>query len=122
MTSTSTANLSTCQWCGCIHGGKCPQVKAIEYNRDGSVKRVEFFGPGDYTVPIQMGGAWWGVTPPTITWKTDSAGTNAIPISGISATLSNTEGANVTGSVVDANNPYVAGYTFTDWANSWQGE
>lgn len=52
MTSTSTANLETCQWCGCIHSGKCPQVKAIEYHPNGSVKRVEFFGPGDCTVPI----------------------------------------------------------------------
>jgi hypothetical protein len=37
-----------CQYCGLIHGAKCPSVKAIEYNPDGSVKRVEFFAPNDY--------------------------------------------------------------------------
>lgn len=24
------------------HSGKCPKVKAIEYHKDGTVKRVEF--------------------------------------------------------------------------------
>lgn len=52
MTSTSTANLNTCQWCGCIHSGKCPQVKAIEYHPNGSIKRVEFFSPGDHVAPV----------------------------------------------------------------------
>jgi len=36
-----------CPWCSgetswVMHGGRCPQVRAIEYNPDGSVKRVEF--------------------------------------------------------------------------------
>lgn len=52
MTSASTANLSTCQWCGCIHSGKCPQVKAIEYHENGTIKRIEFFGYGDHVAPI----------------------------------------------------------------------
>lgn len=37
-----------CRWCGMIHGPKCPSVKAMEFYSDGSVKRVEFFGPNDY--------------------------------------------------------------------------
>jgi len=25
-----------------FHGGHCPRVKAIEYNSDGSIRRIEF--------------------------------------------------------------------------------
>ena len=32
-----------CRWCGMTHGPKCPDVKAIEYDMNGMVKRVEFF-------------------------------------------------------------------------------
>lgn len=37
-----------CQWCGLIHGPRCPTVKAIEYHPDGTVKRVEFMTPVDH--------------------------------------------------------------------------
>ncbi len=37
-----------CQWCGGFHQTKCPMVKAIEYNQDGTTKRVEFYAPNDY--------------------------------------------------------------------------
>jgi len=50
MTSASiTACADTCRWCGCIHlVGRCPAVKSFEYHPDGTLKRVEFFGPADY--------------------------------------------------------------------------
>lgn len=31
-----------CGWCGMWHNGICPSVKSIEYNEDGSIRRVEF--------------------------------------------------------------------------------
>jgi hypothetical protein len=34
-----------CGYCGMVHGPRCPSVKAIEFHPNGSVKRVEFFGP-----------------------------------------------------------------------------
>ena len=111
MISTSTANLNTCQWCSCIHSGKCPQVKAIEYHANGNIKRIEFFGPNDYFAPTIVKPFEPELSP--FRWETGTAGTNAIPISGISASISNTEGANTTGSVADMNNPYFAGYTLT---------
>ena len=40
-----------CRYCGHIHGDLCPQVKALEYNADGSVRRVEFFAPVDHIHP-----------------------------------------------------------------------
>jgi hypothetical protein len=43
---TSSAGYTTtwraCGWCGLIHGGTCPRVKAIEYHPNGQIKRVEF--------------------------------------------------------------------------------
>lgn len=118
MISTSTANLNTCEWCGCIHSGKCPQVKAIQYHKDGTVKRVEFFAPNDYVAPVvvkpfEPSQPRVGVTLTPFRWDTGTAGTSAIPISGISASISNTEGANTTGSGADMNSPYFAGYTLT---------
>lgn len=35
--------MSTCKHCGNIHTGQCPRVKAIEYHKNGKVKRVEYF-------------------------------------------------------------------------------
>lgn len=32
--------MTECRWCGMIHGPRCPEVKAIEYFQDGTVKRV----------------------------------------------------------------------------------
>ncbi|MCX4155005.1 MULTISPECIES: hypothetical protein [Paraburkholderia] len=40
-----------CRFCGHYHGDLCPQVKAYEYNADGSVNRVEFFAPVDHVHP-----------------------------------------------------------------------
>lgn len=36
-----------CQWCGSIHGPRCPQVKAFEYFEHGGIKRVEFVTDAD---------------------------------------------------------------------------
>lgn len=42
--------MTTCGWCGMIHGTLCPMVKAIEYFADGvTVKRVEFKVAADYS-------------------------------------------------------------------------
>jgi hypothetical protein len=40
---------NSCVHCGGIHATTCPRIKAIEYNADGTVKRVEFMTPRDYT-------------------------------------------------------------------------
>ena len=37
-----------CNWCGNYHGVRCPEVRAIEYHPDGSVKRVEYLTPADH--------------------------------------------------------------------------
>lgn len=39
--------MNECRWCGMIHGPRCPEVKAIEYFQDGTVKRVELLTPMD---------------------------------------------------------------------------
>ena len=33
-----------CEWCGTgvTHSGMCPRVKAIDYNQNGQIMRVEF--------------------------------------------------------------------------------
>jgi hypothetical protein len=41
--------MSNCPHCGMIHQTTCPRVKAIEYNPDGTVRRIEFHAP---TAPI----------------------------------------------------------------------
>jgi hypothetical protein len=41
--------MSNCPHCGMIHQTTCPRVKAIEYNPDGTVRRIEFHTP---TAPI----------------------------------------------------------------------
>jgi hypothetical protein len=39
--------IPACRWCGHAHGDLCPQVKALEFYEDGTVKRVEFLTPND---------------------------------------------------------------------------
>lgn len=36
-----------CKHCGKLHSVRCPDVKAIEYHPDGSIKRVEYVTPAD---------------------------------------------------------------------------
>jgi hypothetical protein len=60
--TTAIATPGNCQWCGLIHGAKCPLVKAIEYEH-GMVKRVEFFAPNDYAAK-PAGAGWPGGIPP----------------------------------------------------------
>lgn len=52
MYSTTNVTLSNCPYCGNIHAGQCPRIKAIEYHENGTVKRIEFFGPVDYSPPV----------------------------------------------------------------------
>lgn len=56
--ATSSAT-PQCQHCGRVHLSRCPDIKAIEYHPDGSIKRVEYFAPHDY-IPV--------TTPNPITW------------------------------------------------------
>ena len=44
MTTAVSQDFGECRWCGAIHQGECPRVKAKEFHPDGSLKRVEFFG------------------------------------------------------------------------------
>jgi hypothetical protein len=48
----STDATPKCRWCGGpLHRGQCPLVKALEFHPDGfTVKRVEFWPPGDNVV------------------------------------------------------------------------
>lgn len=46
----SSNPFNKCQWCGMMHGGMCPSVKAIEYDQYGEVRRVEFKTAPDYTI------------------------------------------------------------------------
>lgn len=39
---TTGAGYHPCPYCGGGHTEPCPNVKAIEYYQDGSIKRVEF--------------------------------------------------------------------------------
>ena len=41
-------NTNICPHCGNIHAIKCPLIKAIEYNQDGTIKRLEFYSQNDY--------------------------------------------------------------------------
>lgn len=50
--TTATMIAPLCPRCGGVHVfQQCPQVRAIEYYPDGSIKRVEFLAPGDYLPP-----------------------------------------------------------------------
>ena len=76
ITYTTTADSKTwtvtsiCPRCGGAHTiEKCPQVKAIEYRKNGSIKRVEYMTPGDY-LPKQADDKW---RDPIITITTNSA-------------------------------------------------
>lgn len=62
-----------CRYCGKEHGPRCPEVRAIEYHPDGTVKRVEFLTPADHhPMPLPMppygpaGDAPWAA-PPVVT-------------------------------------------------------
>lgn len=56
-TASDTILFPVCKWCGTYHAGAyCDRVKAIEYYRDGSVKRVEFW---DREYTFTSGYAWW---------------------------------------------------------------
>lgn len=44
-----------CQRCGGSHPiEQCPQVKAIEYDENHRIKRIEFLTPGDYAQIINI--------------------------------------------------------------------
>jgi len=52
MSQTDAGLDNYCRWCSnpphsyIVHYGLCPQVRAIEYHPDGTIKRIEF-GPED---------------------------------------------------------------------------
>jgi hypothetical protein len=46
MTKTqTTATTAPCPHCGCYHSTTCPRVAGIEYNPDGTIKRVDLHNP-----------------------------------------------------------------------------
>ena len=70
-TAGNTAH-GRCPHCGSYHQAeRCPQVKAIEYHLDGSIKRVEFFAPADYMPAIVPSDH----LKPPYRWKTGESGT-----------------------------------------------
>jgi hypothetical protein len=71
MSDTRDIEMETCRFCGAEHGGRCPFVKAIEYHRDGKIKRVEFIGsepsplpyvPWDWSRPFPTPDPWFRIT------------------------------------------------------------
>ena len=42
-----TETMGPCKYCGNVHRGRCPEVKAVEYHEDGGIKRIEFVTPSD---------------------------------------------------------------------------
>jgi len=40
-----------CKHCGNTHETRCPWIKSIEYFEDGTIKRVEYITPADYSMP-----------------------------------------------------------------------
>lgn len=61
MSDTSNAAQSDkCRYCGNYHGPLCPDVKAIEYHPNGTVKRVEFKTAADYPQVVTHGNLMWG--------------------------------------------------------------
>lgn len=56
---------SACPHCGNWHTGVCPRVKSVEYNPDGTVRRVEYHDPatpqtGSWFTPCP----WWPLPHP----------------------------------------------------------
>lgn len=49
-----TTQITNCQYCGKDHGKRCPEVKTIEYNENGTIRRVEFTIPSDYMAPLSQ--------------------------------------------------------------------
>lgn len=49
-----SVSVTNCQFCGQSHGLRCPEVKAVEYNPDGTVKRVEYLTPADRYYPVTL--------------------------------------------------------------------
>lgn len=52
--------IHNCQFCGGSHGLRCPEVKAVEYDAEGKVKRVEYLTPADRYFPMPS----WPTTGP----------------------------------------------------------
>lgn len=42
MSSSVSLEATPCSYCAGYHSGTCPRIKSIEYNNDGTRKRVEF--------------------------------------------------------------------------------
>jgi hypothetical protein len=58
------AMLTKCPHCANYHAGRCPEVRAIEYHQDGSIKRVEYLTPADSMAPVLP--AQWQPWQPTM--------------------------------------------------------
>lgn len=62
-----TTTTYTCEHCGKPpHTGRCPRIKSVEYRKNGTIKRVEYFGLADYWPGINVEPTF--KPPYTITW------------------------------------------------------
>ena len=43
----TTATTAPCPHCGCYHSITCPRIAGIEYNPDGTIKRVDLAQAGE---------------------------------------------------------------------------
>lgn len=59
VTTTSTFDLGKyCEHCGNYHTGTCPRIKAIEYHKNGKIKRVEYHDMSAVSVPLVQSKPW----------------------------------------------------------------
>jgi len=74
MSDSTALPMSECPYCGGIphqYVGQCPSVKAVEYDEQGRVRRVEKFNPAPWPY-----GEAWKIPEITVT------GNNFYPLSG----------------------------------------
>jgi len=83
MNITNAVPSENCHWCGQNHSTKCPLVKAYEYHENGTLKKVEFYTPGDaypgipvYAYHMPRVGADYNPHSPNISYTTGSWGDN----------------------------------------------
>lgn len=61
--------LHPCKWCGHVHRGACPRVKAITYDAGtGVIKHIEFHDPAEQRLQVvcdllQVDNHYWDTRP-----------------------------------------------------------
>ena len=78
VTTTSTFDLGKyCEHCGNYHTGTCPRIKAIEYHKNGKIKRVEYHDMSAASVPFVQSKPWY--LPPYEITSTSLVADDSVP-------------------------------------------